>query len=698
MDYRYPIRKSDGKDFAHPSDIYGLLNKEKHGQWLAGSNGMWHGGIHISHSSVPWSVIAPDKYESAIPLQCMAGGEVVAWRVNQDYHREKLGDVQLQYSSTFLLTRTVHKPSVDSATWLTFYTLYMHLAPLSSYPKRKMYQVTVKGNGLLMRQYRGGEIFEQSAPETIRGGFLKTGDKVLIEREETFLLRGNKEVFGLAKKIKNGVPQGQKFWTSVRPAFVEPIGEQYGELPAWMQKALEQKVYDRVIEPSQRFEIRAGDAVGFLAREDTLGAKGSIQTDWFTHIEVISNDKNMPNFLLNPGKLKSGNQYVRINKNQPLYRSEVNGKERIFSPLNIMTKVDAGRIVPRESDSSGKWFKIRAHTWIGKDGVKELTQHDLAELKFTVLEQESEQDFQKSMLDVWIGKAFRWISGEVLPIRGLEYKGINEYYSQMADVFDTNRDGKVSAIEMTMIRQSIPKGLQHRNSEVEMLLRRLIVKHKSEWFGGSGDLRWRTLLECLSSDNQEYIKKWLDAHEWMSHIPAFIKDEPVWHFHPVEFLHSISLHEIKRGKITGKEFVEFVFNEARKNEAVSKVPAAITTAQAILETGYGRSVPVDIYSGEYSHNLFGIKAHGNPDFVWVNTHEVIDGVRIKIVDKFMKYDSYESSISGRTDFFMKNKRYHFLFNYTDPCEWALGLQRAGYATDPGYASKLISIMKREGLI
>ncbi|MEQ9863145.1 glycoside hydrolase family 73 protein [Pectobacterium aroidearum] len=698
MNYRYPIRKSDGKDFSHLNDIYELLNKEKHGQWLAGNNGMWHGGIHISHTSVPWSVIAPDNYDKSIPLQSMAGGEVVAWKVNQDYHREKLGGVQLQYSSSFLLTRTVHKPSADSATWLTFYTLYMHLAPLSSYPKRKMYQVTVKGNGLLMRQYHGGEIFEQPAPATIHGSFLKTGDKVLIEREETFLLRDNKEIFGLAKKIKNGIPQGQKFWTSVRPTFVEPIGERYGELPAWMLKAVEQKVYDRVVVLPQPFEIRAGDAVGFLAREDTLEKKGNIQTDWFTHIEVISKDKNIPSFLNNPGKLKSGKQYIRINKNQPLYQSEGHGEKSTFSPLNIMTKADAGKIVLREGDSSGKWFKIRSHTWIRQDGVKELTQHDLAELNFMALEQVSKKDFLNSMGEAWIGKAFRWFSGEVLPERGLEYKGINDYYSKMADMLDINRDGKISAIEMVMIRQSILKGLQHRNNDVGELLRHLIVKHESEWFGGSGHLRWRTLLESLSSDNQEYIKKWLDGHEWMSHIPAFSKDEPIWHFHPVAFLYAISLNDIKRGKVTGKEFVEFVFNEAKKNEAVSNVPAAITTAQAILETGYGRSVPIDIYSGEYSHNLFGIKAHGNPNFVWVNTHEVIDGVRIKIVDKFMKYDSYESSISGRSDFFIKNKRYHFLFNYTDPCEWALGLQHAGYATDPDYANKLINIMKREKLI
>lgn len=96
-------------------------------------------------------------------------------------------------------------------------------------------------------------------------------------------------------------------------------------------------------------------------------------------------------------------------------------------------------------------------------------------------------------------------------------------------------------------------------------------------------------------------------------------------------------------------------NEAKKNEITSGVPAAITTAQAILETGYGRIVPVDIYNGSYSNNLFGIKAHGSQSFVSTYTHEYINGVKVKIIDKFIKYDSFEESIAGRTDFLSRIK-------------------------------------------
>ncbi len=63
-----------------------------------------------------------------------------------------------------------------------------------------------------------------------------------------------------------------------------------------------------------------------------------------------------------------------------------------------------------------------------------------------------------------------------------------------------------------------------------------MVKHESEWHGGSTNPKWNGLLATMSGDSLAYVKQWLDAHEWMSKVPEFSKDEAVWHFHPVEFL------------------------------------------------------------------------------------------------------------------------------------------------------------------
>jgi peptidoglycan hydrolase-like protein with peptidoglycan-binding domain len=148
---------------------------------------------------------------------------------------------------------------------------------------------------------------------------------------------------------------------------------------------------------------------------------------------------------------------------------------------------------------------------------------------------------------------------------------------------------------------------------------------------------------------------------------------------------------------TKEEFVNKLYAAAKLEQKTSAVPAAITTAQAILETGYGKAVPIDIHTGKYSFNLFGIKGIGPAGFVSVYTHEFYNGKKQKIVDKFKAYHNFSESITGRTGFLKQNKRYKSLFATTDPESWAKGLQSAGYATDPKYADKLISIMNKWNL-
>lgn len=150
--------------------------------------------------------------------------------------------------------------------------------------------------------------------------------------------------------------------------------------------------------------------------------------------------------------------------------------------------------------------------------------------------------------------------------------------------------------------------------------------------------------------------------------------------------------------LTKDDFVRKVFDAAQKEALISGVPAAVTAAQAILETGYGRAVPTDINTKRYSYNLFGIKGVGTVGSVDIYTHEVINGKRVRIIDKFQAYNSFSESIAGRTAFLKKNMRYKFLFNSKDPKAWAEGLQKAGYATDPNYAQNLISIMESWKLI
>ena len=137
MNFQYPFRKADGKQFTDAEEVYKALEGEKSGHYLLGSNKFWHGGIHISDASAPQCVLNE-------PVRCMADGEVVAYRLNQDYLESTFGDNEkkLKYSNSFCLVRHEYKsapnpeegPNKGKQNKLTFYSLYMHLLPYARYP------------------------------------------------------------------------------------------------------------------------------------------------------------------------------------------------------------------------------------------------------------------------------------------------------------------------------------------------------------------------------------------------------------------------------------------------------------------------------------------------------------------------------------------------------------------------------------
>lgn len=118
----------------------------------------------------------------------------------------------------------------------------------------------------------------------------------------------------------------------------------------------------------------------------------------------------------------------------------------------------------------------------------------------------------------------------------------------------------------------------------------------------------------------------------------------------------------------------------------------VVAAQWAIESGWGAK-----QSGK--NNFFGIKATQGEKGSMVNTHEVINGQRVSMPDRFKDYESLEEGIADRVNFTQRNPRYRKAgyFEATSPAEAALSLQKAGYATDPNYAKNLISVIKSAGL-
>jgi LysM repeat protein len=134
-------------------------------------------------------------------------------------------------------------------------------------------------------------------------------------------------------------------------------------------------------------------------------------------------------------------------------------------------------------------------------------------------------------------------------------------------------------------------------------------------------------------------------------------------------------------------YVDYInrYNDiAVKHRDKYKIPASITLAQGILESGAGVSE-----LAKSSNNHFGIKCHS--DWTGERIYRKDDGPN----DCFRKYKNVADSYEDHANFLLKQSRYSVLFTYNirDYSSWAKGLQTCGYATDKGYANKLIRIIE-----
>lgn len=137
--------------------------------------------------------------------------------------------------------------------------------------------------------------------------------------------------------------------------------------------------------------------------------------------------------------------------------------------------------------------------------------------------------------------------------------------------------------------------------------------------------------------------------------------------------------------------------DARNATAGTGVRASVTLAQAIIESGWGNSA---LARAPYN-NLFGIKvtAGWTGNQVIMATGEYFNGRYVTVNAAFRAYASQEASFRDHTNFLLQNSRYpaNGVINSASYQAMANGLQRAGYATSPTYASTLISVVQRYNL-
>jgi len=222
----YPVPSNkNGHPFSSVEELLSMVGGESSGLYLVGSQGMWHGGIHITDTTIPWCALSTDSeaeneycrelYKGEQFIRCMADGEIVAWRVSKDYESAAIewrGE-KLFLSTSFVLVKHYIQPGDTEESGLTFFTLYMNLAPYAAYKQQ---------GSLADRKVAGVQRYYSSA-EDLQAG--RTAGKLekdtVVSLSDTIVTRSSDQrqftEVTITRETKNAagntLAAGTKVWT-----------------------------------------------------------------------------------------------------------------------------------------------------------------------------------------------------------------------------------------------------------------------------------------------------------------------------------------------------------------------------------------------------------------------------------------------------------------------------------------------------
>ena len=139
------------------------------------------------------------------------------------------------------------------------------------------------------------------------------------------------------------------------------------------------------------------------------------------------------------------------------------------------------------------------------------------------------------------------------------------------------------------------------------------------------------------------------------------------------------------------DFIAMLAEPAQTCAQRSSVPASFTVAQAALESGWGKS-----RLAREGMNLFGVKA----DAAWsgavltLSTREYLQNRWVTVPARWRQYTDWQACLDDHAAFLHNNRRYRACFECSTGPAFARAVALAGYATDPQYATKLVSLIEK----
>ncbi len=544
----WPVPNNRGGEFSNLEEMLAHLEGEATGHWLIGRNGMWHGGIHITDTSTPWCALSGHSMNEAVdfpvpfkgeqPVRCMADGEVVAYRINRDYLSMPWYWGDLHYSGSFVLIRHRIQPGETAESGLTFYTLYMHLAPWLAYPEQDSTAFKV-ADGQHLNAY--ADASRQSVAAELPPGTRVIWDKAVSADTMTGSNGRQYAHVTLAEPVtgRMSLKAGDRVWTVCDKGNLVPASDSVTR-PAWWSLFLppsrETVQFDTVVCPTP-YPIKAGAPVGHLGYFQVPTDNGH-EKRYQVHIECLTTD-DLPRFLSNPeGVGRDTPAFARCPKDIPVYLKYTDGE--IYKGL-VTTESEtvialSGQAV---TDKEGKRYWPEggmSRGLLAESDVQLLSRYDLAGRGFEVTEDNTVS------FDHLDGK--RQPKGLVRTIFELFFNVANndgKLYSKLVafnyrQLLDQIDDAKSPRYNPELYRRAV------QNPSMREHLYRLCVKHPSEWYYSSESPVWKAFFTPqLKRDAPEwyaYSMKFLTDLRWMYRVAGMVVNP--WHMHPLVFLDAIN--------------------------------------------------------------------------------------------------------------------------------------------------------------
>lgn len=545
----WPVPKNNrGGEFSNLEDMLAHLEGEATGHWLIGRNGMWHGGIHITDTSTPWCALSGQSMNEAVdfpvpfkgeqPVRCMADGEVVAYRINRDYLSMPWYWGDLHYSGSFVLIRHRIQPGETAESGLTFYTLYMHLAPWLAYTEQDSTAFKV-ADGQHLNAY--ADASRQSVAAELPPGTRVIWDKAVSADTMTGSNGRQYAHVTLAEPVtgRMSLKAGDRVWTVCDKGNLVPARDSVTR-PAWwlpfLPPSRETVQFDTVVCPTP-YPIKAGAPVGHLGYFQVPTDNGH-EKRYQVHIECLTTD-DLPRFLSNPeGVGRDTPAFARCPKDIPVYLKYTDGE--IYKGL-VTTESEtvialSGQAV---TDKEGKRYWPEggmSRGLLAESDVQLLSRYDLAGRGFKATEDNPESfdhlDGKRQPKGL-VRKIFELFFNVATNDGKLYSKLVAFNYRQLLDQID---DAKSPRYNPELYRRAV------QNPSMREHLYRLCVKHPSEWYYSSESPVWKAFFTPqLKRDAPEwyaYSMKFLTDLRWMYRV-AGMEVNP-WHMHPLVFLDAIN--------------------------------------------------------------------------------------------------------------------------------------------------------------